>query len=545
MSFFMQENKPTYEALQQKIKELEEQVSQLKAEKERNVSMPSDRVSEGKAYQDIQLLQVVLEDILAGYWDWDIVNNTEYLSPSFKKMFGYEDHELPNVPETWQKLIFPEDLPLVFESFNKHAQSMGKIPYYSEIRYRHRNGSTIWVICTGRIIEWLPDGKPKRMVGLHIDITEQKQATEKIRVMAKMLDKAPSSITVHDFSGRFLYANKKTFEIHGFAEEEFMAKNLKDIDIPNSAVKIGERMQIIRDQGEASFEVTHYKKDGSIVPLEVYVSLVDWQGIPAILSIASDISQRKLTEQKLKEKDLIFNAFMEYSPVYVFFKDHDIRALHLSRNFEKMLGMPLEKLIGKTMDELFPSNMAKSMIEDDKKIIREGRQIQVDETFNGRYYTTHKFPICFENNPSMLAGFSIDVTDRKQAEENLKQTEYFLQKSQSVARIGSYYFNAGTGNWISSHALDEIFGIDESFIKNTEGWIEIIHPDFRREMITYLTQYVIAEHNRFDRVYKITRFNDKQVRWVHGMGELEFDENGNTTRMIGTIQDITERKKAE
>ncbi|MFO7658381.1 MAG: PAS domain S-box protein [Bacteroidales bacterium] len=544
MQFFMQNGQPTYEALQQRIKELENQIAQLQAERGSNHSSPADNVTGERTIQDIQLLQVILEDILAGYWDWDIINNTEYLSPAFKKMFGYEDHELPNVPETWQKLIFPEDLPSVFETFNNHVQSKGKTPYYNEIRYRHKNGSTIWVICTGRVIEWLPDGQPKRMVGLHIDITRQKLDTEKIRLMAKMLDKAPGSITVHDFKGRFIYANNKTFEIHGYTEDEFMAKNLNEIDIPESAAKIEERMRIIAENDETSFEVQHRRKDGSVFPLEVYVIMVDWQGTPAILSIATDISQRKQSEQKLQEKDLIFNAFMEYSPVYVFFKDHNIRSIHLSRNYEKVLGRPLEQLIGKTMYELFPSDLAKRMIEDDKKIINEGKQIQVDETLNGRYYTSHKFPITFENKPPMLAGFTIDVTDHKLAEENLKQTDYFLQKSQSVAHIGSYYFNAKTGDWIGSLALNDIFGIDETFTKNINGWIDLIHPEFQQEMHNYLTQHVITGHNRFDREYKIIRFSDKQVRWVHGIGELEFDENGNTTKMIGTIQDITERKNA-
>ena len=133
-------------------------------------------IVERKVRLELTLLEQILEIVLAGYWDWDIPNHREYMSPRLKRMFGYEDHELPNVPESWQKLIFPEDLPQVLDRFEQHIQSRGQIPYYNEVRYRHKNGSTVWVICSGQVIEWDQAGKPLRMIGCHIDITERKQA---------------------------------------------------------------------------------------------------------------------------------------------------------------------------------------------------------------------------------------------------------------------------------------------------------------------------------------------------------------------------------
>ena len=85
--------------------------------------------------------------------------------------------------------------------------------------------------------------------------------------------------------------------------------------------------------------------------------------------------------------------------------------------------MPLEKILGKNMSELFPSELAKNMVEDDKKILQKGDLVKVDEELNGRYYTTIKFPIKIEGKPIYLAGFTIDITDRKNAEEALKANE--------------------------------------------------------------------------------------------------------------------------
>jgi PAS domain S-box-containing protein len=126
--------------------------------------------------QELNLLENVLDEVLAGYWEWHFVAGIEYLSPGYKKMLGYEDAELPNEPALWQKLIFPEDRPKVLAAMERHIQSQGEIPYYSEVRYWHKNGSLVWVICSGKVIEWDKEGNAVRMVGCHIDITDRKLA---------------------------------------------------------------------------------------------------------------------------------------------------------------------------------------------------------------------------------------------------------------------------------------------------------------------------------------------------------------------------------
>jgi PAS domain S-box-containing protein len=116
-------------------------------------------------------------------------------------MFGYEDHEIENRAESWQKLIFAEDLAGVYEKFNQHTESKGEIPFYNEVRYHHKNGSTVWVICTGKVIEWDDDGKAKRMIGCHIDITKRKQAEEEREKMQAQLTQAQKMESVGRLAG--------------------------------------------------------------------------------------------------------------------------------------------------------------------------------------------------------------------------------------------------------------------------------------------------------------------------------------------------------
>lgn len=141
-----------------------------------------NKLEENTDYKDLNfLIKSALESSLAGYWDWNMLTNEEYLSPRFKEMFGYKDSEMENSPEAWQQIAFSEDLPAMFESFQKHADSKGTIPFNSVVRYHHKNGKTIWVRCNGKIVAWTEDGKPSRVIGCHVDVTEEKQLELKLK----------------------------------------------------------------------------------------------------------------------------------------------------------------------------------------------------------------------------------------------------------------------------------------------------------------------------------------------------------------------------
>lgn len=122
---------------------------------------------------------------------------------------------------------------------------------------------------------------------------------------------------------------------------------------------------------------------------------------------------------KIRETEEIFNQFLIHSPIYVFFKDENIRVKKLSSNYRDLLGKPVGELIGKDMTDLFPIELAQKMIEDDKKIILDGKPVTIDEELNGRKFTTTKFSFQTAKNVSWLAGFTIDVTESRLAEERI------------------------------------------------------------------------------------------------------------------------------
>ncbi|MBC2723342.1 HD domain-containing phosphohydrolase [Desulfosporosinus sp.] len=126
----------------------------------------------------------------------------------------------------------------------------------------------------------------------------------------------------------------------------------------------------------------------------------------------------------------------------------------------------------------------------------------------------------------------------------LEEQNDLLRESQRVARLGSYVTDLNTREWKCTQELYEVLGIDETYPRTREGWLEIVHPDWRDKLTSYFAG-IKKSKQRFDFEYKIIRVHDGEVRWLHELGKVEFDHQDNALRLIGMIQDITDRKRAE
>ena len=115
-----------------------------------------------------------------GLWDWDSISNKVYFSTQWKNMLGYDENDIGNELEEWSKRVHPEDLSQVYQDLNKHLS--GEMDYYKNThRVLCKDGSYKWILDRGKIVEKTEDGKPKRIIGTHRDVTEEIAIHNKIK----------------------------------------------------------------------------------------------------------------------------------------------------------------------------------------------------------------------------------------------------------------------------------------------------------------------------------------------------------------------------
>lgn len=149
--------------------------------------MPDEHYLKRELYErvrmDPEVFDFIQEGSLDGIWYWDLeAPDHEWMSPRFWETFGYDPKEQPHLASTWQGMIDQDDLKVAMRNLERHLNDPSH-PYDQYVRYRHRNGSTVWVRCRGLVLR-NADGKPIRMLGAHTNVTGLKNAEAAARRLA-------------------------------------------------------------------------------------------------------------------------------------------------------------------------------------------------------------------------------------------------------------------------------------------------------------------------------------------------------------------------
>jgi PAS domain S-box-containing protein len=245
----------------------------------------------------------------------------------------------------------------------------------------------------------------------------------------------------------------------------------------------------------------------------------------------------------------MLNGILEALPNPVFVKDERHRWVLLNDSFCRFIGHGRELLLGKSDYDFFPKEQANVFHKKDDEVfasggINENEESITDSAGREHVIVTRKTLYTDHQGNRFLVGVITDITDRKRAEGSVRESEQWLRRSQDIARIGHYVYDIHRNHWTSSATLNAIFGIDEEHPRTAEDWANIVHPDDRASMGAYLAS-VISGAARFDLEYRVVDHSRGEVRWVHGLGDLQRNAEGVPIKLVGTIQDVTVRKKAE
>jgi PAS domain S-box-containing protein len=378
---------------------------------------------------------------------------------------------------------------------------------------------------------------------------ELKEGEEKYRLLH---ENAGLGIGYWTPDGKVISFNKIASNTMDGEQEDFIGKSVLELFGYEQGSIFMKRLEQAGESGESqSFEDLVNTPNGEKWFLSIFSRIVDSNGkVLGIQVISDDITERKRFEEKILEKEYLLSKAQEIGLIgtweldivndVLVWTDENYRIFGVTKGTPLTYKIFLNCVHPEDRDSVhkewthgIKNNdydiVHRIIVADQVKWVREKAEITYDD--NG--------------NPIKATGFTQDVTDRIKAETALSESEKLLRESQEVAMLGSYVFYISKGLWVSSEVLDTIFGIDKDFERSVEGWSSIVHPEWQQTMVDYLTDDVIGKKGRFDKEYKIIRKNDGEERWVHGFGELELNSQGQPIKMIGTIQDITDRKKAE
>lgn len=381
-----------------------------------------------------------------------------------------------------------------------------------------------------------------------------KTASQEFRHVMDTLDQH-AIITTTDVQGCITSVNDKFCEVSGYAREELLGQDHK---ILNSGVHppgfFKEMYRVIARGQPWHGEICNRTKDGHLYWVQSTISaLMGADDKPLMyLALRTDVTSLRKNQQELE----ILSACLAHTNDIVIITEAESveppspKIVYVNDAFERLTGFTREEAMRGSPRLLQGPKTDRAELDRIRTALTTWSPVRaelVNYTKSGReFWVEIDITPIADKSGWFTHWISIqrDVTDRKNAEQTLRDKEFSLNEAQRIARIGSYLCDIKTGVWSASPSLNEIFGIDDSFVKDIDNWSKLIAPEFAQETIAHY-QSVIRGDGIFNKDYQIIRPNDGERRWISALGEFVYDNNHSPVFLKGTVQDITERKKAE
>lgn len=349
---------------------------------------------------------------------------------AFCKMVGYSEEEL--LGRKAQSITHPDDLEANLEGIRQLLDR--KIDSFAmEKRYFHKNGSIVWANLNATVVRNV-DGKPLYMVSQIHDVTGRKQTEEQIHFQASLIDQVLNAVIVIDLKNRILFWNKYAEALYDWKAEEVLGRSVLDLIVPDESRSAAEDIILIaQDTGHWEGEFVVRRKDGSTFRAYFHGAAIRATSgeMIGLVGVHTDITERKRLDRELKESEDRFRSFMDHLPGFAWIKDANGAYVYMNNQLQEVLPQHQDDWMGRTDTDFWRPEIAAEYHRNDQQVLRYTRQLQALERWELegqiRNMLVSKFRIVDARGGLLVAGTSIDVTERKHAEQALRDSQVHLQ----------------------------------------------------------------------------------------------------------------------
>ena len=497
--------------------------------------------------QSEQLHRTLFERNLAGVYRSTLDGWIVECNDSLARILGYESAEEIRSRPAADLYYDPADRGRFIEKLSEHGALTDL-----EWCMRRRDGSPVWVIENTMILD---AGGDVCIQGTLVDITARKRAEEALRESEAIFRTLADTITAGIFiyrGERFIYANPAAQTITGYSLEDLLSMNMFDTVHPDHRQMVRGFVQA-RQEGRpapSQYELKIVTKTGEQKWADMTASAINHQGQPAVMITAFDLTYRKQAEEALRESERRLRAVLEHLPVMVADLDENSAPVFWNRECERVTGYGPEEMLGNTkaLKLLLPDQQYR------KDVLAEHARRA------GEYRDMETQIVCKDGSIRTLAwsnfagrveiagwtnwGVGFDVTTRKQAEEGLRKAE---EKYRSIFEnaVEGIYQSSPSGQFITANpALARILGYQSpaDLMQNLTDLHngQYVEPGRRVQFRRLLEEQpsVVGFENQSYR-------KDGGKIWISENGRAVRDSNGTLLYYEGTMEDVTNRKRAE
>jgi PAS domain S-box-containing protein len=353
---------------------------------------------------------------------------------------GYKPQDFIENSSFWIEHIHPEDKKRILDNLPKIFES-GFHSY--EYRFRCKDGKYIWILDDMRLGKD-ENGNHYEITGQWMDITERMRMEEALRESeAKyriIVENTNYAIYIHNFEGKIIGLNENACRMVGYDNEELIGANLAKID-SGWRLPANPDLDQLLSRGSHLFERENICKDGSVIPVEVSAKVVNRRGKGTVQAFVRDISGRKRDEDALRESQKRFQALAETTSDFVWEMDANGVYTYCSPQINELWGYKPEDMIGRTpFDLMIPEDREQAirMFTTMSESPRSFKGMVTSSRDNtGRIVVLETSGVPFFDIDGRLLGYrgiSRDITERKRAEEVLRQANKKLNLLSSITR---------------------------------------------------------------------------------------------------------------